>query len=216
MLLQTINELLAFADDLALILAGLDLSTLRDLGQEYLRIINHWCETNSLKLNAIKTQIIIFSRKNNISVPRPIKLHGIEIAFCNTVKYLGIHLDNRLNWHKQIVTTAKKCTNIMFAARKTIGDRWGITPDKMIWVYNAIIKPIITYACVTWAPRLLNTKTVLKPLEKAGNLSLLIATGALRSSSQEALHHLFDVLQASLDLEKTALLQSLRLKSLDH
>ena len=215
-LLDTINELLAFADDLAIILTGFDLTTLRDLGQQYLRIINHWCVTNGLKLNAIKTQIIIFSRKNNISLPRPIKLHGIEVAFCSTVKYLGIHLDNRLNWHKQLVTTAKKCTNIMFAARKTIGDRWGITPDKIMWVYNAIIKPIMTYACVTWAPRLLNKKTVLKPLEKAGNLSLLIATGALRSSSQEVLHHLFDVLPASLELEKTALLQSLRLKSLDH
>ncbi|KAL5247143.1 hypothetical protein ACHWQZ_G019114 [Mnemiopsis leidyi] len=215
-LLDTINELLAFADDLAIILTGFDLTTLRDLGQEYLRIINHWCETNGLKLNAIKTQIIIFSRKNNILIPRPIKLHGIEIAFCNTVKYLGVHLDNRLNWHEQIVITAKKCTNIMFAARKTIGDRWGITPDKIIWVYNAIIKPIMTYACVTWAPRLLNKKTALKPLEKAGNLSLRIASGALRSSSQEALHHLFDILPASLEIEKTALLQSLRLKSLDH
>ena len=85
----------------------------------------------------------------------------------------------------------------MFAARKTIGDRWGITlADKIMWVYNAIIKPIMTYTCVTWAPRLLNKKTVLKPLGKAGNLSLLIATGALRSSSQEVLHHLFDVLPA--------------------
>lgn len=121
-LLDTINELLAFADDLAIILTGIDLSTLRDLGQVYLRRINKWCEDNGLKLNAIKTQVIIFSRKNNIRLPRPIKLQGIEVEFHNTVKYLGIHLDNRLNWHKHINTTAKKCTNILFAARKTIGD----------------------------------------------------------------------------------------------
>ena len=215
-LLDTINELLAFADDLAIILMGIDLSTLRDLGQAYLRKINKWCEDNGLKLNAIKTQVIIFSRKNNINIPRPIKLHGIEVEFHNTVKYLGIHLDSRLNWHKHINITAKKCTNILFAARKTIGDNWGISPDKIIWVYNAIIKPIMTYACVAWAPRLLDKKSVLKPLEKPGNLSLLLASGALRSSSQEVLHQLFNLLPASLELEKTALLQSLRLKSLEH
>ena len=126
-------------------------------------------------MNAIKTQVIIFSCKNNISLPRPIKLQGIEVEFHNTVKYLGIHLDSRLNWHKHINITAKKCTNILFAARKTIGDNWGISPDKIIWVYNAIIKPIMTYACVAWAPRLLDTKSVIKPLEKPGNLSLLLA-----------------------------------------
>ena len=215
-LLDTINELLAFADDLAIILTGFDLSTLRDLGQEYLRIINKWCQDNGLKLNAIKTQIIIFSRKNNLNLPLPIKLHGIEIEFCKTIKYLGVNLDNRLNWHKHVNTTARKCTNILFAARKMIGDNWGVTPDKMIWVYNAIIKPIMTYACVTWAPRLLENKSAMKSLEKPGNLSLLIATGALKSSSQEVLHQLFDLLPASLELEKTALLQSLRLKSHEH
>ena len=97
-----------------------------------------------------------------------------------------------------------------------IGDSWGITPDKIIWVYNAIIKPIMTYACVAWAPRLLDKKSILSPLNKPGNLSLLLASGALRSSSQEVLHQLFDLLPASLELEKTALLQSLRLKSLEH
>ena len=215
-LLDTINDLLAFADDLAIILTGLDLYTLRNLGQEYLRRINQWCEENGLKLNAIKTQIIIFSRKNNINLPRPIKLHGIDIEFCNTIKYLGVHLDSRLNWHKHVVTTAKKCTNILFAARRTIGDNWGISSDKIIWVYNSIIKPIMTYACVTWAPRMTDNKSMMAPLDKTGNLTLLLTSGALRTSSQEVLHQLFDMLPASLELEKTALLQSLRLKSLDH
>jgi ribonuclease HI len=215
-LLDTINELLAFADDLAIILTGFCLSTLRDLGQEYLHKINLWCEANGLKLNAIKTQVIIFSRKNNINLPRPIKLHGIEIEFCNTVKYLGIHLDSRLNWHEHVNITAKKCTNILFATRKMIGDRWGISPDKINWVYNAIIKPIMTYACVTWAPRIIDKKSIMTTLDRPGNLALLLASGARRSSSQEVLHQLFDLLPASLELEKAALLQSLRLKSLEH
>ena len=215
-LLDTINELLAFADDLAIVLVGFDLSTLRDLGQQYLRIINDWCKENGLKLNAIKTQIIIFNRKNNLKLPRPITLHGIDIEFCDTVKYLGIHLDKRLNWHKQIHITAKKCTNILFAARKMIGTTWGLSPDKILWVYNAIIKPIMTYACVTWAPRLMEKTSVTNPLNKTGNLSLLMASGALRSTSQEALHQLFNLLPSALELEKSALLQALRLKSLNH
>ena len=215
-LLKFLSHLLAFADDLAIILTGFCLMTLRDLGQRYLSICNKWCEENGLKLSAIKTQVIIFSRKHSITLPRPIKLRGIEIEFCSTVKYLGIHLDSKLNWHEHVHITAQKCAKILFATRKMIGDRWGLSPDKVIWIYNSIIKPIMTYACSTWAPRLLHNASRLEGLKKIGNLSLLMATGAKRTSSQEVLHQLFDLLPVTLELEKTALLQALRLKSLEH
>ena len=215
-LLDTLRNLLAFADDLAIIISGFCLYTLRDLGQHYITACNKWCEANGLKLSAIKTQVIIFSRKNKISLPPKIKLKGLDIDFCNTIKYLGIHLDNRLNWHEHVHQTAKKCTNILFATRKMIGEKWGLSPDKICWVFNAIIKPLMTYACVTWAPRLLENKSLMTKLDRAGNLTLLMASGARRSSSQEVLHTLFSLLPASLELEKTSLLQAIRLKSLDH
>ena len=214
--LESLSHLIAFADDLAIILLGFCLTTLRDLGQQYLSICNNWCEANGLKLNALKTKVIIFSRKHNLQLPRPINLHGLNIEFCKTVKYLGIKLDSKLNWQEHIQTTAQKCTKILFASKKMIGDRWGITPDKIIWIYNSIIKPIITYACVTWAPRVLNQQSKLNHLSKPGNLCLLMATGARSTSSQEALHQLFSLLPTTLELEKEALLQALRLKSLDH
>jgi hypothetical protein len=43
-----------------------------------------------------------------------------------------------------------------------------------------------------------------------------MASGARRTSSQEVLHTLFSILPASLELEKSSLLQAIRLKSLDH
>ena len=215
-LLDTLKHLLAFADDLAIIISGFDLPTLRDLAQHYITACNDWCDNNGLKLSAIKTQVIIFSRKYNISLPRPIRLQGLDIAFCNTVKYLGIHLDSRLNWHDHVHKTAKKCINILFASRKMIGDRWGLSPDKIMWVYNAIIKPIMTYACVTWAPKLLGNRSMMKPLDRPGNLALLLASGARRTSSQEVLHQLFSLLPAALELEKASLLQAIKLHSTDH
>lgn len=216
LLLSTLSSLLGFADDLAIILLGFCLSTLRDLGQSYLKACDNWCKDHGLKISSLKTQIIIFSRKHKIDIPRPIKLNGIEIDFCNTIKYLGINLDKRLNWHHHINVTTRKCTTILFAARKTIGKNWGISPDKIIWVYNAIIKPIITYACVTWAPRIINTKSNMKPLDKLGNLTLLLTSGALKSTSQDALHYLFQILPISLELEQTSLLQAIKLMSLNH
>ena len=105
--LDTLRQLLAFADDIAIILTGFCLSTLRDLGQRYIRVCNVWCESNGLKLNAIKTQVIVVRRKYKIELSRPIKLKCIEIEFCNSVKYLSIYLDNNLNWQDHVNITVK-------------------------------------------------------------------------------------------------------------
>ena len=80
-LLDTLRQLLAFADDLAIIISGFCLNTLRDLGQHYIKVCNNWCEANGLKLSAIKTQVIIFSRKNKITLPPAIRLQGIDLEF---------------------------------------------------------------------------------------------------------------------------------------
>ena len=49
----------------------------------------------------------------------------------------------------------------------------------------------MTCARVTWVPRLLHNKSIMTLLDRAGNLTLLIASGTRRTSSQEVLHTIF-------------------------
>ena len=87
-----------------------------------------------------------------------------------------------------------------------------LTKHKITWVYSAIIRPIMTYTCVTWAPRLFNNKSLMTQVNRPGDVALLIASGdrhhnmcCTNSSHSPQLH-----------LKKAALLQALRHKSLDH
>ena len=206
----------AFADDLALIRGGPCIDTLTSLGQLYLNKCNEWCNTNGLKISMLKTQVIIFSRTNMLKIPAPLSLNGVELGFCTTVKYLGIHLDHKLNWVHHVTKTAEKCINILFAARKMVGDTWGLDPKKLLWIYTAIIRPIITYACLIWVPRLLKNKNRLKPLKKIENLATLMTTKAYKSTSQDAIKLLLDILPIEMHLEKTAVTQASKLKGQEH
>ena len=66
----------AFADDLAILLQGIDLTTLRDIAYKYINIIDEWCKLNGVKLSELKTTIIIFSSKNRKYNFRPMRLNG--------------------------------------------------------------------------------------------------------------------------------------------
>ena len=73
--------------------------------------IGQWMTSNLLKLNQDKTELIIFSSKQNLQSVPNIKLkvgdHVVESVSC--VKDLGVFFDNHLNMEQQISSTVKYC-----------------------------------------------------------------------------------------------------------
>ncbi|KAI3353897.1 hypothetical protein L3Q82_005103 [Scortum barcoo] len=57
-----------------------------------------WCELNHLQVNASKTKemVIDFSRKPSADIA-PVNIQGLDIERVRTYKYLGVHLNNKLD-----------------------------------------------------------------------------------------------------------------------
>ncbi|KAI3375171.1 hypothetical protein L3Q82_021081 [Scortum barcoo] len=69
---------------------------------EYRKVIMDfvdWCELNHLQVNASKTKemVINFSRKPSADIA-PVNIQGLDIERVRTYKYLGVHLNNKLDW----------------------------------------------------------------------------------------------------------------------
>jgi Reverse transcriptase (RNA-dependent DNA polymerase) len=71
--------------------------------------IRHWAIANGLVLNTNKTQSIVICRnKNGIPFPQPkLSLGNTEICYSQTVKNLGIIMDERLTWLPQVALVHK-------------------------------------------------------------------------------------------------------------
>jgi len=59
-----------------------------------------------IKVNETKSSYLTFTLRNDPSPP--IYLNEVEIPPAKTVKYLGLHLDTKLNWRKHITKKRKK------------------------------------------------------------------------------------------------------------
>ena len=68
-----------------------------------------------------------------------------------SAKYLGVIIDNKLNWNEHINEIVLKCKRTYFAVKKAIGKKWGLNPKQMMWIYKTIIIPKISYCSVVWA-----------------------------------------------------------------
>ena len=61
--------------------------------------------------------------------------------------------------------------------RQIVGKTWGIKPSMMKWIYTAMIRPIMSYACVSWAGGL-NKKYLVRKLTKVQRLACLMISSA--------------------------------------
>jgi hypothetical protein len=112
-----------------------------------LKMTYRWCKTEGLVVNPQKSNIMIFTKKHKPKAIEPLRFKGQEIVFTNTVKYLGVLLDHKLNW-KQHIDKRKKFYSSVWVCKEPWAKLGGINPKLALWMYNAILLPKLLYASV--------------------------------------------------------------------
>ena len=201
----------AFADDLITIAEGSDLAIIHDRTQKTLNHINDWCKTQGLGLSAIKTTMIMFTKNKKWKL-KPVYIENTQIKLTDTVKFLGVTLDSKLNFNAHIDNIVKKAKKNLMRANIAIGPTWGLTPKTAIWIFRQIIRPILTYASPIWI-NATNTKYNQNKLRSIQRLALRIATGAFPSTAGADLNIITNTNDIIHHLEKTATESTIRLMS---
>ena len=92
-----------------MLLSHSSLETLSKRMNSDLKNLSQWLKANKLSLNVMKTELIIFhSSSKNADPSLKIILDGKRLIQTDTVKYLGVLLDDRFLWSKQINHVATK------------------------------------------------------------------------------------------------------------
>lgn len=201
-----------YADDLVIEIKGKHMDTISDLVQTALGITKGWCNSKGLSINPQKTTIVPFTRKHKIDGLRKPILDGVEIAYSDEAKYLGVTLDRKLNFTSHIENVTKKARSSIGICRQLVIKSWGLDPDKMIWLYNMIVKPILTYGSFIWWTKTLNKNTQ-STLSKLQRQAIIATTGALKSTPTAAMEMLLNVTPLHIHVKQEAIKSILRLKS---
>ena len=179
----------AFADDLFCLCEGLDLDVIRQRTQRTIDTIEKWCTTKGLNISALKTQIVMFTWKTKWNLPKPIKVSGIPITLSDSARLLGVTLDSKLNFNDHVDNIVRKATASLMQCKRAVGPTWGLTPKTCLWIYTRVVRPMLSYSSVVWI-NALNKQYNVKKLERVQALALRISSGAMPSTSHEALDHI--------------------------
>lgn len=203
-----------FADDYLALIVGMCISTLFDLMQSALQVVESWCRQYGLSVNPNKTSIVLFTERRNRDGIRPLRLFGTEINVTDQVKYVGVILDSKLSWTPHIDFRVKKACMAFGQCRRTFGKTWGLKPKYIKWIYTTVVRPILAYGCLVWWQKG-EVRTIQSKLGHLQRMCLMAMSGAFSTTPTAALEALFDVAPLHIYLKQEALSCSYRLWVLD-
>ena len=97
-----------FADDTTLYKSHTNLRYLEWCVSEELKHLIDWFHANKLTLNLDKSCCMIFSLHKSEAIEFTLKVNNIEIPIVNCTKFLGMWIDDSLNWRKHVNTIILK------------------------------------------------------------------------------------------------------------
>ena len=108
---------LLFPDDSNLFATGKDLEIIEKKANDDLCYIVDWLYANKLSLNIKKTHYIVFTSGNVNIMDLNMKIKNCDISRVYSTKFLGVHIDRKLNWKQYVNTKLSKCIGILIKAR---------------------------------------------------------------------------------------------------
>jgi ribonuclease HI/exonuclease III len=223
------NQLaIAYVDDAIIFASG---NTFEDTHRDLVDMMTkengviEWSLDHNSPLEFTKLALIDFSHHSK-RLPRPplILPHG-TVEPQASAKYLGVYLDQHLNWAPQRAYVVEKGTSWAAQIKRIARPSWGITPNYARRLYIGVALPRILYGSEVWyhpspapkwkeATKMRGTVKVTKKLTSVQRAGALAITGGLRTSPTDSIDALAFLLPFALTIDTWCYRAALRLASL--
>ncbi|GBO33224.1 Putative protein in type-1 retrotransposable element R1DM [Araneus ventricosus] len=150
----------AYADDLALLVVADSRKKLETEVSSFLVDLSDNLKVLNLEVASEKTLVVVFrgtqnknkQKKGLVTFKRtPIfKIKGRTIRTVDSLKYLGIYIDNQLNWNEHISNLKIKIYNLIQNFHSVSGPNWGAGASLLKHWYLSVIQPALLFGAAVW------------------------------------------------------------------
>ena len=137
-----------YADGTNLLLTSNSLKKINRQINHDLSLITHWLRANKISLNTTTTEIIIFRpKKKQITKHLNFKISGQKVNTCSSVKYIGVMLQDTLEWNLHLNILNLKINR---AIGLLCNIRHNVPKFLLKTLYYIIFHSHLIYACQIW------------------------------------------------------------------
>ncbi|KAK0147064.1 RNA-directed DNA polymerase from mobile element jockey [Merluccius polli] len=140
---------------------------------EYRTLVDNfveWSERNHLRLNVSKTREMVIDFRRKKLPSQPVRIRGEEVEEVEDYKYLGVVIDNRLDWKANSEAVYKKGMSSLYFLRKLRS--FNVCSKMLELFYQSAVASTIFFAVVCWGSsiRASDSNRLNKIIRKAGSV----------------------------------------------
>jgi len=169
-------KLVHFADDTTAFAAHNDVVTLVEETNGQLNRVQEWLRANRLSLNIVKTSCMFITDRRALLENAPVIRIGNEVVKeVEHTKFLGVYLDNRLNFAIHTDALCKKLSRSIGVLNRLTD----LAPPRVkLSIYNSLIFSHLIYGIVAWGgSSVSNVQRIDKLLKRAGKIVRFTGAG---------------------------------------
>ena len=140
-----------FADDIALWANAYTHECSVKRLQMAINQLEGWCRRWRIKLNGAKSSLLVINRLSNTSQSDlSIQLFNDIVRPVNSARYLGVQIDNRLNFKEHFSQVEKKATSRLNIFKMLAKN--GVDNCTLIRLYKTYVRPLFEYGSISFLP----------------------------------------------------------------
>lgn len=181
--LPTGVEIIGFADDIILTVTGETLEEVQMLATESIDKVENWMKDAKLQIAHQKTEVLLIS--NCKTVQRlEITVGDHAIASGRSLKYLGVMIDDRLNFNSHVDYACEKAAKAINAISRIMPNNLGPSSSKRR-LLATVSTSVLRYGGPAWIAAL-DTQRNLRKLNSTFRLMAMRVASSYRTISSEA------------------------------
>lgn len=176
-------KIVGFADDIAIVVVAKQIQEVETAANEAIRLVREWLQKASLSLADHKTEAVLITGRKTVE-HMTVQVGDQSIASSESLKYLGMMIDNRLSYKKHIEYVSEKASRLQAALSGMLPNVGGPRHGRRLLLAKVVTSAIL-YAAPIWAPAM-SVQSNRKKLAGTYRLSALRTIGGFRTISDDA------------------------------
>jgi hypothetical protein len=201
-------KFIAYADDITIITAHKDPAIATRNLQIVCDTVVVWLRSRKLYLNALKSVLVVFSRKrialNNLNIC----INNIMIFPSLSVHFLGLIVDANLKWKDHLNAKCVSAKRALLMVNSCLRQSFGFDCMRLRSLYLSNVEPILSYGCSVWLS-ILKTQAGMKTLRSFQRFAARLFTRSFKTAPTDSLLVLANLLPLDLHLLKLVSLRYL-------
>lgn len=144
------TKLQMFADDTSVLSSSLYPSVALARMQTHLNALCEYFTRWKMKVNAGKTEYMVFTRRRNRITDAQLFYGDAPIKRVDDMRLLGIRIDSRLNFGRHVSMALMKARTVAQRLQPLLKTNSGLSSENKVFAFKIFMRSILTYGITVW------------------------------------------------------------------